>query len=261
MTRRYDSSEKAGPPKDWYELARKLHGELERTPFGGREEKLRDLAGRKENQAASNTIRRSLAAYAKLTPLAKSTGLAQSQLAALPLATIEAIARWAEYDVPNAKGAARAAVRGDLRTRAVVQAERDAREEAGVRNWGKSRKAAARKYIESFLERKFPRREDLPRWQDENDALDFQFIGGNHRVAVLIFGPYQHVTKPLISEFVQRLLGVALIHDFTIAGVPEKNIDQVKETLERYTHFARVPIEEIAKTLFVALPEPSPRKR
>lgn len=227
--RRSDSPADAVPPGGWAALARKLGPKLENVPFGRREQELAAIA--QDNGVAPNTLRRAVAAEGKLGLLSKRTAVAESVLAALPLASIEALARWIEFDVRGAKKAARLAVRGDLHARDVVREEREARKQTGLQQWGNSRKAAARKAVKGMLDAQFPKRVTLPRVVGQNDAIDFQFVDGGEKIGVLIFGPHQRLTEWLLAEFVQRVLGLSLLHDKVIAAVPEKDASAVSGEL------------------------------
>lgn len=232
--RRTDSSADHDPPRDWAVLARKLGPKLDNIPFGAREAKLRALA--KDNGLAPNTLRRAVAAENKLAHIAKRLTMREPALAALPLLSVEALARWIEFDVSGAKNAAELAVGGDLGAREVVRKERAARNAAGARKWGTSRKSAARKIVEGMLKKRYPQRVTLPRVVGENEGIDFQFTDGGEKIGVLIFGPYQEVTERIIAEFVQRLLGLSLLHHEMLAAVPEKDMPAVTDELRRRFH-------------------------
>lgn len=232
--RRSDSPDTPDLARGWAALARKLGPDLENIPFGRREQKLAQIA--EDNGVAANTLRRAVAAESKLELISRRTAVAENALAVLPLVSVEALARWIEFDVSGAKNAAKRAVQGDLGAREVVRKERAARNAAGARKWGTSRKSAAREIVEGLLNKRYPQREALPRVIGRNDAIDFQFTHSGGKVGVLIFGPYQEVTERLIAEFVQRLLGLSLLHHEMLAAVPEKDMPAIKDELNRRFH-------------------------
>ena len=76
-----------------------------------------------------------------------------------------------------------------------------------------------------------------PKSEIRNEGLDLMFRSRDGAtVAVLIFGPYQNeqAYKQRRAEFVQRLLGLGLLHSQIIAAIPPREHDELKKILYNY---------------------------
>lgn len=216
---------------DWARLAHELHSTFDATPFGGREETLRQTADK--HGVVGNTLRRALAAYRKAPRVSKATAVPLADIYRLPLASVEALARWVEYDLAGAKPAAREAQRGHASSYSLVAREREARQAAGVGNWGNTRRSRARSIVEKRLAEKMP---GQVRCDGADDGIDFRLRFAEMTVAVLVFGPHQLVTPQLLAVFAQRILGLAAVYDRAIAAAATSDLSSVQMACEALLH-------------------------
>lgn len=217
-------------PSSWVQIAERARQKMDAVSHGKREQELLGL----KLGVAVNTVRRALAAFEKAPALAKLGGVSTNVIFAFPLTAVEALARWAEYD-PKQAAKEITAVREGKTSRKVVADEIERRLKSQDRVWGNSLKAASRQYVKGMLKQQYPnlKRESRGR---RNDAIDAQYDGQHGPVALLVYGPYQQSNNHRVSEYTQRILGLATFHHLVVAAVPDDHVSAIKDCLSIFVN-------------------------
>lgn len=241
MSQTPDSKARAASKGDggWLIAAERAINRLAGVPHGQRETKLREIAD--DDDVEPNTVRRYVAAAEALATISDKTGVSAKALSTFPLASVEALARWVGYDKHGATSAAKKVLDGEHTARTLVAAEMKARRKVRGKargkagTWGKSRKDSIKSRLAKILK---PRDFELaPKDEIRKSGVDLVFRNQDRQtVAVLVFGPYQdeQAYKQRRTEFVQRLLGLGLVHDEVIAAIPVQEQIELKKILDDY---------------------------